>query len=514
MNFIRLAAALLALAGPAVAALPDRVSTPLRSAKPDLVLRGDVRFGDLMSCRDLPFRVPPGVVRLSAEVDNGGAAEHTTIDLGVSDPDGPRGWSGSNKTSFTLSRTDATPSYLTGAIRAGTWRLKLCTAAIRPGTVSHYEARLWFWRHGDIPAVSTFSPVPLKTGPAWYRGDLHMHTAHSDGACTPASGQGKAPCPLYRTVETARARGLDFIAITDHNTGAHFEAMRELQPAFDTLLLIPGVEITTFQGHTNLWGSTEPVDWVIRPGRSANDILRDAGALHGVVSLNHPSSPTDETCRGCGWSAPHTDYTQVQAIEALNAGELLLPPKPGAPKRPSGVDFWQARLNEGLRLTGVGGSDNHEVELGRFGVGLPTTVVYAQDLSERAILDAIRGGHVFIDASGSRDKLLEMTARFTTNPSSAPDGVMMGDGVFLPPGKRLQINIHAAHVKGYRLSVIEDGKPLKVVAEPLATDDETRSFEIEGAAGRHWIRAEVVSDTARILIGNPIYLVGEFVPLT
>ncbi len=488
------------IAGRVLAALPDRASVPLRSAAPDLVLTGEMMARDNLSCRNLPFRVPTGTVRLSAELDYTGREQKTTIDLGVSDQDGSRGWSGSNKASFTLSRTDATPSYLPGAIRAGAWTLNLCTAAIRPGVTARYTARLWFWRHGDVPAVSTFSAAPIRTGAAWYRGDLHMHTAHSDGSCTPASGQGKAPCPLYRIVEAARARGLDFIAVSDHNTGAQFNEMRELQPAFDTLLLIPGVEVTTFQGHANVWGATEPIDWVIRPGRTANDIIHDANALRAPISLNHPSAPTDESCRGCGWSAAKTDYAHVQAIEALNAGELLLPPKSGQPKRASGVDFWQARLNEGFHLTGVGGSDNHEVELGRLGVGLPTTVVYAPELSERAVLGAIRAGHVFIDAGGSPDRLLELTGE------AGGAHAMMGDTLVLPKGAGARFTVHIAHAKGYRLVVIEDGAPIPVAGNALAGDDETRTFTLTGDGARHWVRASVVSPTAPILIGNPIYL--------
>jgi predicted metal-dependent phosphoesterase TrpH len=60
------------------------------------------------------------------------------------------------------------------------------------------------------------------------------------------------PCPVYRTVEAAAARGLDFIALTDHNSTAHFAALRALQGAFDRMLLLPGREITTFFGHANV----------------------------------------------------------------------------------------------------------------------------------------------------------------------------------------------------------------------------------------------------------------------
>ena len=96
--------------------------------------------------------------------------------------------------------------------------------------------------------------------PAWFRGDLHMHTAHSDGQCPSQTGK-MVPCPLFFTADAAARRGLDFIAITDHNASSQYDAMRELQPYFDKVLLIPGREITTFQGHINFLGSTDFIDF-------------------------------------------------------------------------------------------------------------------------------------------------------------------------------------------------------------------------------------------------------------
>jgi predicted metal-dependent phosphoesterase TrpH len=66
-----------------------------------------------------------------------------------------------------------------------------------------------------------------------------MHTAHSDGSCASRKGV-RVPCPVFRTLEAAEARGLDFIAITDHNATSQNDALRELAPYFDDLLLIPG----------------------------------------------------------------------------------------------------------------------------------------------------------------------------------------------------------------------------------------------------------------------------------
>ncbi len=344
--------------------------------------------------------MPKGVTRVTVDFSYTERDKHTTIDLGLFDGERFRGWSGGNKSSFTISETDATPSYLPGPVRPGTWKLILGVPNIREGVRAEYEAKIHFSHAGDRPAVSTFSQSPLRDGPAWYRGDLHMHDAHSDGSCLSQSGK-KVPCPLYKTVETAVARGLDFIAISDHNTISHYNDMRELQPYFDHLLLMPAREITTFQGHANVYGPTEFIDFRLTSPYvpNFNRLLDEVQAQHGILSINHPGIPSGESCMGCGWTVPDTDFSRVTAIEVINGGTA------DGPR--SGIPLWQQQLNNGFRLTGLGGSDNHDSDLkaGTYSaIGHPTTVIHAANLSENAILDAIRAGHVFVDAEGSKDR--------------------------------------------------------------------------------------------------------------
>ncbi len=333
------------------------------AAKPDLVLTGRVLGADHQTYKPVTFDVPPGVTRLTVEVDYA-RDQKTVVDLGLMDPVRFRGWSGGNKKRFTVSAEDATPSYLPGPLPAGRWTLLLGVPNARPGSSAAYEARITFERH---PGVTSFAPAPLKAAPGWYRGDLHMHTAHSDGSCLTQSGAqsgARAPCPVYRTVLAAQARGLDFIAITDHNTTSHYEAMAELQPAFDQLLLIPGREVTTFQGHANVFGPTAFIDFRLGdPAVPTIKALQDAvAAAGGVFSINHPSSPSGEMCMGCGWTVPNTDYSEVQSIEVANGGSQRA--QGGGVEGPLfGVPFWEAQLNAGHRITAVGGSDNHDAGL-------------------------------------------------------------------------------------------------------------------------------------------------------
>ena len=252
-----------------------------------------------------------------------------------------------------------------------------------------------------------------------------MHTAHSDGQCPSQTGK-MVPCPVYFTADAAARRGLDFIAITDHNASSQYDAMRELQPYFDKLLLIPGREITTFQGHINFLGSTDFVDFRL-DGKTVPDVnalLRDAASVGAITSINHPLSPSGEICLGCGF-APSTPVNMhlLTAVEAVNGGSE----QHGL----SDLPFWNKELNQGCRLTGIGGSDNHRPmqPLDQIGsIGSPTTVVYATDLSTPAILDAIRAGHVFIDLEGTHDRLLEFTAHDGDRAALAGDTLTAAQG--------------------------------------------------------------------------------------
>ncbi len=82
----------------------------------------------------------------------------------------------------------------------------------------------------------------------WYRGDFHVHSNFSDGLV-----------PIDLLIETAISEGLDFFALTDHNTVEH---LRELRPR-PGILIIPGFEVTLLIGHFNVLGIRGWHDWMV-----------------------------------------------------------------------------------------------------------------------------------------------------------------------------------------------------------------------------------------------------------
>ncbi|MFD1950354.1 CehA/McbA family metallohydrolase [Sphingomonas arantia] len=481
-------------------------------ATPDVKLSGVLHDTDRGTYRELPFDVPPGVTKITIDVAGADHAAGTYLVLGVYDPQRERGWGGAIKPHIVIANTFATASHLPGPLPPGRWRLSVAVAAIRPGTVARYTMTVHFDRG---PAAQAITTAALKTGPGWYRGDFHTHTGHSDALCRSEPSHDAVPCPVYFTLKAAHDHHLDFVTVTDHNVRSHVAELADIAPYFDDLLVIPGREMTTQDGHFNLLGITDFVDYRLGGPGAANinamfDGARGTGA---IVSINHPEIPTGETCLGCGWSAPDTDFAKVGAIEVANGG--IAADHGGAFDNGagSGTAWWEALLDRGYHLTGIGGSDNHDAIDGHAGtspvgaqspVGTPATVVYAVDLSQAGILAGVRSGRVFIDLEGAHPgRVLDITA--ATGPHAT---AVMGGTLRRAAGQAIRGTIHVAGAAGNVVDLIADGKH-RPLGDPgrVVGPDARIPFTIEAGDPIHWLRADVQTPTGRrILIGNPIYV--------
>jgi hypothetical protein len=362
----------------------------------------------------LPLDVPPGVQRIRVSTSHESFAvagvARNVLDLGIFGPAGYdlgnaagfRGWSGGARDSFEISRTYATPGYLAGPIEPGVWAVALGPVVMSPWGMA-WQVRVTMDRGEPVaeadPVVAA-PPPPSICGARWYRGDLHLHTVHSDGERDPDE-----------MVAAAKIAGLDFIVSTDHNTNA----ANRVWPACRTggLLVIPGEEVTTRHGHWLAVGLSPHgwVDWRYGPSdgvfpRFAAEV-REAG---GLVVAAHPSVPLP----GSAWEF---GFDYVDALEVWN-GRWNLDDE-------LSLRIWQRLLRQGRRVVAVGGSDSHGTHQP---VGSPQTVVHADGLSVPAIVDGLRCGRSYL--ARSRDVALELTA-------TADDGVA-------GPGQTLRVPSNAS----------------------------------------------------------------------
>lgn len=468
----------------------------------DVSLSGSITGADHQTYKRVPFTVPEGTDRLVLAFDHDGREQRTVIDIGLEDPHGFRGASGGNKAHFTIARSDATPSYLPGPLDPGEWALTLAIPNIRRGATAHWQARIWFLKGAEAQLLP--SPTAGR-GPGWYRGDLHLHTGNSDGSCDSQSGQ-RVPCPLFRTLEAAARRGLDFVAVTEHNTTSHAQELYEAQPFFDRMLLVPGREITTFFGHFNIFGITDHLDFRIAPGTgvSFNSIADEVHRLGGIVSINHPGLPSGEICMGCGWKmddapfAPPVDYSKVDAVEVINGSGTAS--ADGDPEgQVSGIPFWLDHVAGGLALAPLGSSDNHDPDReGLGGVGAPVTVVEAADLTAAALFEGIRKGRSFVAVDPA---IAPLHVDFTLE--GAGQSIGMGGAAQFPAHSLVTLRPDIAAPPG---SIVEVRDGEAVLARiPAASLGSEVALRLD--PGLHAIHLRIRSATGRLIaIGNVVRL--------
>ncbi|ATB48972.1 phosphotransferase [Corallococcus macrosporus DSM 14697] len=152
---------------------------------------------------------------------------------------------------------------------------RLKTAAGKGGRAALGLAVLVLGVAGFFALSASFATYPVvlpkEDAPRWVRGAFHVHTTRSDGRGTPEA-----------VAAAARAAGLDFVVLTDHNDFAPRE------PAFvHGVLLVHGVEISTSHGHLVAFGMARPLEGM-RAWMPPGDAVRAVEAAGGTAVLAHP----------------------------------------------------------------------------------------------------------------------------------------------------------------------------------------------------------------------------------
>jgi predicted metal-dependent phosphoesterase TrpH len=158
------------------------------------------------------------------------------------------------------------------------------------------------------------------------RADLHLHSRHSpDSSLEPA-----------QIAKLAKARGLQALALTDHNTVSGHGAMADACKA-EGLLFLPGIEVTTREGHVLAYGvKTAP-----KEGKSAVETIEEIHALGGIASAAHPERVYT------GLSTAVVRSARFDAVEAFNSQSA------------AHHNAQARRVAEELHLPVTGGSDAH-----------------------------------------------------------------------------------------------------------------------------------------------------------
>ncbi|MDQ2912971.1 MAG: CehA/McbA family metallohydrolase [Chloroflexota bacterium] len=450
--------------------------TAVDLGRPAITLTGRFEKDHERRYSHVPFEVPSGLRQLhirysySDQIDSdpliGGG---NTLDIGLFDERGIaegspgfRGWSGSNKMELTIDEKWATPPYRKGKIGHGRWYVLLGPYKVGPRGCD-WKVEIWFdpglaspWKSAG--AVSRrVDPDPLPEARAgWLRGDLHCHTLYSDGDSWPPE-----------MLDAAAEAGLDFLGVTDHNNVAH-------QLAYGTggdglPIVLPGVEVTTYGGHWNAWGTDRWWEFREPESSAVERTMRAAMQSGAVVSICHPKP------FGPPWE--YVNEGGFHAIEVWNG--------PWAQLNAVSLERWDGLLRRGIHCVAVGGSDTHYLHRRDVAprhadsIGTPTTWVEAQH-SVGSILAALREGRSFISASPRGPQ-----------PYLSPN-----------PARRGSVRIEVRDGDGATLQLLDETGRMTVASVDNAMWEE--AFAVR--AGSLYVRAELSGATGELLaLTNPVW---------
>jgi hypothetical protein len=212
-------------------------------------------------------------------------------------------------------------------------------------------------------------PVVHRAGYRVLEGDFHTHTGWSDGSLSPLG-----------IVRQANRRGLDVVALTEHNTVLPSKAARLYAGILGGPMVLTGEEVTTFRFHVIALG----IETTVSPNQPLEGVIADIHAQHGIAIAAHPVRMY--------WPSI------VPLREKFDGAEVMHPAayaERGEWRWEEMVTFYEASK---APLSAIGSSDYHWMSV----LGICRTLVFVREpVTEAAVLDALREHHtVTFDREG------------------------------------------------------------------------------------------------------------------
>lgn len=241
-------------------------------------------------------------------------------------------------------------------------------------------------------------------GARFVRADLHVHT-YSDKKEIP-------PPALTEYVEMAVAEGISILGITDHNSTSRVEEVLAAAKGHE-LLVLPGIEVTTNEGHllalfspdrledlrqfassSSLRLAADPRDGSLRSNLGLLALVEAVGELHGLAILAHiDASPGLNASVNATTLASLMCSRHLAGIEFRDIGHLREWFLDGDTES-SRLEAWRARQrSDDLRRRGLArimSSDAHAPsDLGKDRTARTLTRLRVDDLNFDAVWNAV-----------------------------------------------------------------------------------------------------------------------------
>jgi hypothetical protein len=375
---------------------------------------------------------------------------------------------------------------------------------------------------GTVPAWAGRGPDEEQV--TWLAGDLHVHTVLSHDVWGGPGDDNTGPDQAYtygwtagEQIAIAESRGLDFLALTDHN---RTDALRLPEYRSDRLTLLPGYEHSLAGGHAGVFmpdvalladilhdssGGTGFAD-----SAGLTDFVSQVHAAGGITVLNHPFYKRGSATAPPTWTYDVATSLGVDALEVWNSvwfNRSEITPQV-AYDDPAALPWWEGQFLPRRQLPMVGGSDNHwRILTGIAGVGQPTTWVQAADRSVTAVFDAIRAGRTTVS---SQPPALGGARIEPTVIEDWPHGLTSGVGGAVRAGGPLVVRTRVVNGPGLMLRLISTGQV--ITSDPVVGADTVVEQHVVLPAGG-WLRLELLGTpgAGMVALSSPVYA-GESAP--
>lgn len=317
----------------------------------------------------------------------------------------------------------------------------------------------------------------------FYYGIPHAHTSFSTGKGLP-----------YEAFNYAKNNGLDFLAVTDHNSllinevtiqnkiNSKWSLSKYMTNKFkkktDTFTPLLG-----FEAKTSSYGDFN----IINPNYFFTGVLQNINLLilwminnpNAIVTINHPHKEI--------LSLEHNEYLN-KIITSIEVGNGLFPTKYTRHDK-----YYYGLLDKGWILGAINGQDNHKLN---FGDSENLTVCLSQELSTKYIIDAFRKRRTY----STESKTLKFY--FTANDN------LMGS-VLSTSIEKIRFFIYCEDIK-YKIKHIEIITNHNTVIKKI-TDINLNSikyiYEHEVEPKQTWFVVRIYLEGNRIGISSPIFLI-------
>jgi hypothetical protein len=361
--------------------------------------------------------------------------------------------------------------------------------------------------------VAAWRPLPLTGEPpadgyARVAGVVHVHTTLSDGGGTPDE-----------VISAARASGLGFVAISDHNS---LDA-KPLEGWHDGVLVLVGTEISSPSGHVLGLGIDR--DPSFRFNGDGLDALEDVRDLGGVPFAAHPFSARADL-RWTGWDLPgpwglellngDSEWRRAGPRLLLGAGLYRLNPRyallQGLRAPAEALRRWDQLLSR-RDVVGIAGADAHS--------RMPVTKRWTLRVPSYEALFSLARVHLLLDraltgSNAAADRASVVAALREGRLYVGLDGLAPADAfsfVVEGAGGRWTMGEHAPVVSGARAragGLLPDGTRLVLLRDGQRLAEAAARLDVPlPGPGVYRVEARVPGWPVPWVISNPVYVFGE-----